>query len=181
VRKSIGVKNHDLAGHGAVDRTVAKIQENYYFSKMRRYVRYHITCYPECLLYKIPRGKRPVELHPVTPGKRPFQILNVDHIGPFVPSSRGNFHVLVMIDNFTKFIKLYALCSQKHKHKIVFKMFVLEYGLTRRIISDRGTCFTSKSFHEYCVSNFINHLTIQLFLYVTRKLMDKLSAQMQLC
>jgi len=47
MRKSIVMKNHDLAGHGAVDRTVTKIQENYYFPKMRRYLRYHITCCPD--------------------------------------------------------------------------------------------------------------------------------------
>lgn len=31
MRKSIIVKYHDLAGHGAVNRTVTKVQENYYF------------------------------------------------------------------------------------------------------------------------------------------------------
>jgi len=130
MRKSIIVKYHDLAGHGAVDRTVTKVQENYYFPKMRRYVRYHITCCPECLLHKIPRGKRPGELHPITPGKRPFQILNVDHVGPFIPSSRGNCHVLVMIDNLTKFVKLYAVknTSTKFLSKYI-KSFVLDYSI----------------------------------------------------
>lgn len=88
MRKSIVVKYHDLSGHFAVDRTVAKIQERYYFPKMRRYVRYHINCCPECLLTKLPRGKRPGELHPILPGNRPFEVVNVDHTGPFVQSTQ---------------------------------------------------------------------------------------------
>jgi hypothetical protein len=42
MRKSIVVRFHDLNGHFALDRTVDKIQEHYYFPRMRRYVRMHI-------------------------------------------------------------------------------------------------------------------------------------------
>lgn len=104
MRKSIVVKYYDLFGHYSVDNTVAKIKEKYYFPKMRRYVKYHINSCPECLLCKIPRGKRPGELHPITPGRRPFEVVNVDHTGLFVKSTKGNCHVLVFIDNSTKFV-----------------------------------------------------------------------------
>lgn len=76
---------------------------------MRRYVRYHINCCPECLLTKLPRGKIPGELHPILPGNRPFEVVNVDHTGPFVQSTKGNNHVLVIIDNLTKFVKVCAV------------------------------------------------------------------------
>jgi len=55
MRKSIVVQCHDMAGHFALDRTVAKILE-YYFARMRSYVRVHIRCCPECILTKVPRG-----------------------------------------------------------------------------------------------------------------------------
>lgn len=52
MRKSITVKFHDLSFHFVVDHTVSKIKEKYYFPKMRRYVKYHISVCPECLLKK---------------------------------------------------------------------------------------------------------------------------------
>lgn len=163
MRKSIMVKYHDLSGHFGVDRTVAKIQEKYYFPRMERYVKYHINCCPECLLYKIPRGKRPGELHPILPGKIPFEEVNVDHTGPFVQSKRGNNHVLVIIDNLTKFVKIYAVKNTSTKAFLkCFNMFVLEFGLPKKIISNKGTCFTSKNFAEYCSSNGIQHALISI-------------------
>lgn len=38
MRKSIVVQNHDMAGHFALDRTVAKIMERYYFARMRSFM-----------------------------------------------------------------------------------------------------------------------------------------------
>jgi len=67
--------------------------ESYYFPRMRRYVRLHIRCCPECILTKVPRGKQPGSLHLIMPGKRPFEILNLDHLGPFVKSTRGNQYI----------------------------------------------------------------------------------------
>jgi len=75
------IRYHDLAGHFFVERTVISILEKYYFPRMRRYVKGHIQCCPECVLNKIPRGKQQGELHPITPGRRPFEIINLDHIG----------------------------------------------------------------------------------------------------
>jgi len=68
-----------------------------------------------------------------------------------------------MIDNLTKFVKLYAVKNTSTKFLLkCIKSFVLDYGLPQRIISDRGTCFTSKAFNEYCVSNGITHSLISV-------------------
>ncbi|KFM72496.1 Retrovirus-related Pol polyprotein from transposon 17.6, partial [Stegodyphus mimosarum] len=58
MRKSIVVKFHDLMGHFAVDRTVTKIKELYWFPAMKRYVRRHISMCFECFINKVPSGKR---------------------------------------------------------------------------------------------------------------------------
>lgn len=70
--------------------------------------------------------------------------------------------MLVMIDNLTKFVKLYAVQNASTTFFLkYFKSFVLDYGLIW-VISDKGSCFTSKSFNEYCVSNGINHSLISV-------------------
>lgn len=158
MRKGIVVKFHDLYGHFSVDRTVAKIKESYWFPRMKRYVRHHISMCFQCLLNKTPSGKRQGELHPIKPGRRPFAIIHVDHLGPFVKSSKGNRELFVLIDNFTRFTRLYPMKSTLTKCvMIALKSFVNDFGLPERIISDRGTCFTSKEFNEYCRNNGIKH------------------------
>lgn len=152
MRKSIVVGFHNLAGHFAVDRTVSKIKEKYYFPKMRRFVKMHITCCPECILIKTPRGRQPGELYPITPGKRPFEVINIDHIGPFMKSTKGNSYIMVLIDNLTKYVKLFPVKSCGTEGVVInLQAFVLAFGTPKRIISDRRTAFTSKSFEAFCV------------------------------
>lgn len=163
MRKSIVVKFHDLAGHFALERTVLKIMERYYFPRMRRYVRYHIQSCTECVINKVPRGKRPGELHPVLPGKRPFEIVNLDHIGPLVRSTAGNSYILVAIDNLTKYVKLYTVkdCGTKEVIKSL-NSFIQDCGLPKRLVSDRGTAFTSKLYDEFCAMRGIRHSLISV-------------------
>lgn len=111
MRKSIVVWFHDLAGHFSVERTIAKIREKYYFPRIRRYFRIHIKCCLECVLTKVPRDRKPGDLSPIEPGRRPFETINLDHVGYFVKSTRGNRYILVLIDNLTTFVKLYPVSS----------------------------------------------------------------------
>lgn len=159
MRKSIVVQNHDMAGHFALDRTVAKILERYYFARMRSYVRVHIRCCPECILTKIPRGRPQGELHPIPPGRRPFEVIHLDHIGPFVRSTAGKNDILVLVDNLTKYVKLYPVRACNAEAVIrSLQQFILTYGVPKKVISDRGTAFTARQFGEFCMSKGINHI-----------------------
>lgn len=42
MRKGIVIMAHDLSGHRAIDQTINKIREDYWFVRMKRYVRMHI-------------------------------------------------------------------------------------------------------------------------------------------
>lgn len=132
--------------------------ERYYFPGLKRYVKYHKRCCPECILTKTPRGKQPGQLHPIMPGRRPFEIINLDHIGPFVRFTRGNCYVLVLIDNLTKFVKLFPVksCNTKGVTRSL-DQFIISYEIPKKMISDRGTAFTSKAFEEFCVQHGIRH------------------------
>jgi len=158
MRKSIVVKFHDLMGHFAVDRTVSKIKELYWFPGMKRYVRRHISMCFECLVNKVPGGKRQGLLHPIPSGKRPFAIVHLDHLGPFVTSSKRNKELLVIIDNMTRFVRLYPVKDTSAKNVLKsLKDFVEDFGLPYRMISDRGSCYTSKDFERFCNENGILH------------------------
>ncbi|CAB0038969.1 unnamed protein product [Trichogramma brassicae] len=113
MRKAVVLKNHDFSGHFGVDRTVAKIRSFYYFPRMRSYIRRHIAACIECLFAKNKVGRQAGELHPIKPGDRPFEIVHLDHLGPFVSSSQKNKYILAAICTMTKFCQLYAVRNVK--------------------------------------------------------------------
>lgn len=70
--------------------------------------------------------------------------LHIDHLGPFVTSVRKNAYLIVVVDAFTKFVFLKPVPSTKTQPVIKY------LDVPRRIICDRGTAFTSKTFTEFC-------------------------------
>lgn len=106
--------------------------------------------------FKKPRGKQPGLLHPIPLGQRPFGTVHMDHVGPFITTAEGNKYILALVDNFTKFIVLYAVATTKAEPMLsCVEEFVKKYGLPRRFITDRGTCFTSDLFDGYCADQGI--------------------------
>lgn len=161
MRKSIVVKHHDQLGHFGVDRTVAKIRERYWFAKMKQYVQRHISACAECLLNKIPSGKRPGELHPPRPPRRPFEKIHLDHVGPLVKTDDENSYILVVIDALTKFVKLYPTKSTKSSESVsALQNCIDNYGIPRLVVADQGSCFKSDEFGEFCDSLGIQVLLI---------------------
>jgi len=89
MRKGIVIGAHDYGGHFSLDRTVAKITEDYWFTGLRLYVKQHIQMCLYCLVHKVPAGKNPGYLHTIPTGRRPFEVVHIDHLGPFETSATG--------------------------------------------------------------------------------------------
>lgn len=132
------------------------LNRNYWFPKMRSFVKRHLASCPECLYQKDKGGAKGIELHPIEKIPIPFHTLNVDHIGPFVRSSRKNSHVFVIIDAFTKFVFLKPVkdTSTKFVVRALNDIFVY-FGVPFRIICDRAGSFTSRMFNNFCKDNDI--------------------------
>ena len=85
--------------------------------------------------------------------------LHVDHLGPFVKSTKGNSYLIIAIDGFTKFVFLKAVKTTK---SILVENFLKEifstFGVPHRIVCDRGSNFTSESFTKFCETNKIKRV-----------------------
>ena len=144
MRKSLVMRYYDLGIHFSVNKTVNRMK-NYYFPKMRRSVRVHIKNSLECLLAKQKSGNVEGELHPIPPGRRPFDVIHIDHVGPFVTTKKGNQYVLRIHDNLTNYIHIEAVKNTTVAITVKkVREFILRFGAPNRIISVRGTCFTAK-------------------------------------
>lgn len=112
----------------------------------------------DCLVHKTPAGRKPGYLHPIPSGRRPFEVVHVDHLGPFETSASGNRYLFVLVDNLTKFTHLYP-CRSTDTASVLNRLdkFCGTRGIPDRIISDRGTCFTGKAFKTFCDTRGIKH------------------------
>lgn len=153
--------NHDDIGHFAVDKTVERIKDKYWFSHMKRIVTKYINNCLNCIYCKNIHGKKAGKLYPLPKYARPFHTLHIDHLGPFVKTTKNNSYLLVIVDSFTKFVFISPVRDTKSKSVVselskIFKVF----GNPKRIICDAGSAFTSKLFRSYCTDRGIRHHVI---------------------
>ncbi|GFU30603.1 hypothetical protein TNCV_2614991 [Trichonephila clavipes] len=100
-------------------------------------------------------------LNPISKEIIPLSTYYVDFIGPLPSTNKSYQHIFTVVDAFSKFTWLYpiktvsaesALEKLKQQQKI--------FGNPIRIISDRGSAFTSKLCNDYCDEKNIQHLQI---------------------
>lgn len=150
-RREVVMCHHDRLGHFALEKTLESVSKRYWFANMRKYIKQYIArCLP-CCYNKEKTGKKQGFLHPIPKGTVPMQTLHVDHLGPFVRSSRRNAYLITAIDAFTKFIFMKAVASTKVGPAITFLQEIIDlFGVPSRLVCDRGSCYTSKRFTEFC-------------------------------
>jgi len=126
---------------------------------MRNYVKSYIKSCVGCAFYKTPGGRQEGQYHYDDIKPIPFSTIHMDYLGPFPKSSKRNEHILVIVDAFTKFTIVRAVKSTATKHVLDVLQDVTSYlGMPDRIVTDRGTAFTSKDFEKYCQSNNVKHI-----------------------
>lgn len=159
VRWQIVKQNHDDIGHFAVEKTLEKIKASYWFPKMQKFVTKYVNSCLECAYCKSTGGKKPGFLHPIEKVNVPFDTIHANHVGPFVRSGKGNMYILVLIDSFTRYLYLKAVRNTKSSTSIkVFREYFALFGVPRRVITDRGTSFTSDSFKQFMKERNIKHV-----------------------
>lgn len=154
-------KYHDELGHFGVDKTVESILNNYWFPNFKEKAKIYISNCLKCIAFSPSTGKGEGSLNPIPKGETPFVTYHVDHLGPIDKKITAKQHILVIIDAFTKFVKLCPVKSTDTKETVNYLTeHFRNYSRPRNIISDRGTCFTSQEFKEFVDQNKINHVLI---------------------
>jgi len=150
---------HDDTGHVGVEKTVQGITDHYWFPNLKYKVKQYIKNCVKCLSYSIASGKPEGEMQIYEKGSVPFNTIHVDHFGP-MEVTKGKFkYILVIVDAFTKFVWLFPTKSTG-TDEVVKSLTVLFgwLGTPSRIVSDRGTAFTSQKFAEFVDGKNIKHV-----------------------
>ncbi|GFV23385.1 hypothetical protein TNCV_4780971 [Trichonephila clavipes] len=99
--------------------------------------------------------------HPVMMESIPLSTYHVDFIGPLPSTNKSYQHIFTVVVAFTKFTWLYPIKTVSAESALEkLKQQQKTFGNPIRIISDRGSAFTSKLFNDYCDEENIQHLQI---------------------
>ena len=152
LRKEIIKECHDTkwAGHPGMTRTLALVQNNYYWPRMQddveAYVRTCLVCQQDKVEQQHPAGLR----EPLPIAERPWESVSMDFIVA-LPKSEGYGSIMVVVDRFSKyatFIPAPADCKVDEAARLFLKHVVKLWGVPRSIISDRDPRFTGKFWRE---------------------------------
>lgn len=148
-------------GHFGVNKTEILVRKDYWFKGMRPKIERIIMNCINCILAERKHGKQEGFLNTIDKGDIPLHTYHVDHLGPMPSTKKSYRHIFVVTDAFSKFVWLYATKSTDTAEVInhLRKQSVF-FGNPYRIISDRGTAFTSGTFKEYCTEEKIQHVLI---------------------
>lgn len=148
-------------GHVGAQKVEAAVRQEYaidgLLAKCHRVI---ANCVP-CIIASRKAGRQEGLYNAIDKGDAPLQTYHVDHLGP-LPSSAKNFkYIFVVVDSFTKLVWLFPVKDTSTAETLNRLQRLQDvFGLPRRIISDRGTAFTSGSFQEYCKEGKIEHVLI---------------------
>ena len=144
---------HRDAGHQGRDRTLSLLQERFWWPGMAKQMRQVIKTCRHCLQYEGSNPKAP--LCPIV-ATTPLDLLHVDFTSiettMELDRSPRVANVLVFQDHFTKYVLAYVTPNQTAKTiaKFLYGGFISIFGALARLLSDRGTSFTSSIIWELC-------------------------------
>lgn len=152
-RREILELSHDIpaAGHQGVQRTKSLIKEKYYWKGLGADVeKYTVGC-SQCNQQKKPNRHAK---HPWThyQAGAPMERVHLDFVGPLSKADRGNEHILMMVDQFTKWIECVPLPSQMAEEtaQAAVNEFFSRFEYPFQVYSDQGRNFESALFMELC-------------------------------
>jgi hypothetical protein len=141
--------HNDIIGHLGVEKTVAKLlQQGIQWQYMRFYVQKFIkecSCCQKMSYIRIPI----ITPRFIVSSLNPMEKISIDSMGPLPESGEGHKHIIVIIDNFSRFVEMYP--SKDVSAKSAARALLQHsgrYGFAQELISDQGTQFVNQSIEE---------------------------------
>lgn len=145
--------HHDLPlmSHQGIDRTLAPIKVKLYWYKMQEAVKTYVRSCEICSKHKKATRKAKCPLTSYHSGA-PMERVHIDFLGPLPEIQKGNTNILVMVDQFTKWVEIVPLPSQTAEvtAKAAVNEFFTRFGCPFTIHSDQGRNFESVLFKSIC-------------------------------
>ena len=153
MRKEVVISCHNAlyAAHFGINKTLEKVKGSFHWYKMNEDIKFHVKSCSVCNRNKGLHKKPKAALQAYITGY-PMDRVALDIIGPLPKTRRGNRFILVIGDQFTRWMEAFPLPDQqadKVAEKLVHE-FISRYGTPLEIHTDQGRNFEGSLFKEVC-------------------------------
>ena len=151
--------HNSSVGHWGVQKTYDKLRaKGHEWDLMRGHVRHFVKHCPCC--QKMSRLKVAIHTRPYTTATyAPFERIAVDTIGPLPIDEDGNKYLIVIIDCFSRYLKLHpAQDATATAAAPALLQFVSTYGQPSQILSDNGPQYVNQLIQELTNMIGIEHV-----------------------
>ena len=137
--------NHKTAAHMGINRTITRLQQKYFWPRMKDSVTEFIR---KCLLCaKRKAHKRNfAPLQPLPAATFAWQRVAMDIVGPLEESYAGNRYILTMTEFSSRYVETAPMKTQTAESiaKAFVETIILRHGAPDEILTDRGQNFLSQ-------------------------------------
>jgi transposase InsO family protein len=138
-------------GHWGIERTKLSIRSKFYWPGWSSDVTQHVKqCIP-CIRKKGP-PKRQIPTFQKNLAGSPMERINMDFLGPLQQTPRGNRHLLVVTDTYTKWVIAIPLQNQEASTvaDALIEHVITPYGVPSQLHSDQAPNFESELIKKLC-------------------------------
>ncbi|GFV56446.1 hypothetical protein TNCV_4203701 [Trichonephila clavipes] len=140
-----------FSSHMGPKKTIERIKYSFFWEGLRADVKKFCESCKECQLTRSVRIKDRSPITPVARPELPFQVVNMDLIGPIdPPSSKGHKYILCLVDQHTRWGEAVPLTSLSAKVTCEALLSIFSRTGTPNVVaSDNGTNFAADLTKEF--------------------------------
>ena len=138
--------NSKTSAHVGSSRVIPMAAHRFYWPSQERYIKHFINTCPECQRAKASRDlKAGLLFSKDIPGVG--HTVSMDFMGP-LPMAQGYSYILTITDCFSRLVRFVPLRAETAKAaaRAFWDYWVRNFGLPKRVLSDRGAQFQSELF-----------------------------------
>jgi len=138
--------DHETAGHRCAQKMFDILKLKYHWFKMKYSIDTYVKRCKSCGMHKKPKSTRPVAPLYMTRVSSKFERISIDFAGPFTRTVRGNKHILLGIDHFTKFAFAVPMSNidSENVARVLIERWIVYFGCPMEIHSDKGSNLVSE-------------------------------------
>lgn len=153
LRRKIIEGCHDppSSGHQGEKKTLERVKRSFYWYGLTADVLHYVATCAMCGASKKSARKSRAALQSYVCGA-PLDRLHLDFLGPFPASVNNNKYILVITDQFTKWVEAFAVTDKTSETtaKKLVEEFIARFGAPLQIHTDQGRNFQSDLFKAVC-------------------------------
>ena len=147
----VGCHDCQTSDHLGTQKTLDRVKCSFIWHQLTTDVSIYVHSCPVCNENKKSTVKPREGLHSFRAGA-PMEQVHMDILGPFPPSESGNCYILMMVDQFTKWVELHPIPDQTAEQtaRIAVDQFFSRFGAPLQIHTDQGKNFDGHVMKTLC-------------------------------